>query len=78
MMYVNVESLKKPEVKEFVDFMLTNGAKYVKEVKYVPLAQSAYDLAKLHVKNNKIGTVFGGAPKVGLKVEELLKMEASQ
>ena len=78
MIYINVESLKKPEVKAFVDFFLTNGSKFVKEVKYVPLAPSAYDLAKLHVKNNKIGTVFGGAPKVGLKVEELLKMEATQ
>ena len=78
MIYVNVESLKKPEVKEFVDFFLTNGAQYVKEVKYVPLAPSAYALAKEHVKNQKIGTVFGGEPKVGLKVEELLKMEAKQ
>lgn len=78
MIYVNVESLKKPEVREFVDFFLTNGAKYVKEVKYVPLAPSAYALAKEHVKNQKIGTVFGGEPKVGLKVEDLLKMEAKQ
>lgn len=78
MIYVNVESLKKPDVREFVDFVLTNGAKYVKEVKYVPLAASAYALAKEHVKNQKIGTVFGGVPKVGLKVEELLKMEAKQ
>lgn len=78
MMYVNVESLKKPEVKEFVDFFLTNGAQYVKEVKYVPLAPVAYTLAKEHVKNQKIGTVFGGTPKVGLKVEDLLKMEAKQ
>ena len=78
MIYVNVESLKKPEVKAFVDFFLTNGAKFVKEVKYVPLAPSAYTLAKEHVKNQKIGTVFGGEPKVGLKVEDLLKMEATQ
>ena len=78
MIYVNVESLKKPEVRAFVDFFLTNGSKFVKEVKYVPLAPSAYDLAKLHVKNQKTGTVFGGEPKVGLKVEDLLKMEAKE
>lgn len=78
MIYVNVESLKKPEVKSFVDFFLNNAPKLIKEVKYVPLAPSAYDIAKEHVKNVKIGTVFGGSPKVGLKVEDLLKMEAKE
>ncbi len=76
--YVNADSLKKPEVKDFVEFYLSNSAKLSKEVKYVPLAASAYVLAKDHVKNLKLGTVFGGEPKVGLKVEELLKMEAKQ
>ena len=76
MVYVNVESLKKPEVKEFVEFMLTHAAELTKEVNYVPLAPVAYTLAKNHVKNLKVGTVFGGTPKVGLKVEDMLKMEA--
>lgn len=76
--YVNVDSLKKAEVKEFVEFYLSNAADLVKEVKYVPLAPSAYQMAKEHVKNLKIGTVFGGEAKVGLRVEDLLKMEAKQ
>ena len=76
--YVNVDSLKKPEVKEFVDFYLSNAQSLVKEVKYVPLAPAAYQMAKEHVKNGKLGTVFGGVSKVGLKVEDLLKMEAKQ
>ena len=29
-----------------------------------------------HFHNNKLGTVFGGAPQVGLKVEDLLAREA--
>ncbi len=35
--YVNAKSAEKPEVKEFVEFYLKNGAKLTKEVKYVPL-----------------------------------------
>lgn len=76
--YVNADSLKKPEVKDFVEFYLSNAAQMSKEVKYVPLSASAYTLAKEHVKNLKLGSVFGGEPKVGLRVEELLKMEAKQ
>src|SRR5690606_13297559 len=35
--YVNAKSLDKPEVKAFVDYYLTEGAKLAREVKYVPL-----------------------------------------
>jgi phosphate transport system substrate-binding protein len=76
--YVNADSAKKPEVKEFVEFYLSQGAQFVKEVKYVPLAAEAYQTALGHFRNNKLGTVFGGEAKVGLKVEDLLKMEAKQ
>ena len=40
--YVNTESLKRPEVKEFVAFYLENGRELVREVGYVPLEDSAY------------------------------------
>ncbi len=40
--YVSARSLAKPEVKEFVQYYLANGAKLAKEVKYVPLPASAY------------------------------------
>lgn len=76
--YVNVDSMKKAEVKDFVEFYLSNAAQMSKEVKYVPLAAAAYQTAKDHVKNGKLGTVFGGEAKVGLRVEDLLKMEAKQ
>ena len=74
--YVNAESARKPEVKEFVEFYLSQGAPLVKEVKYVPLADQAYEIALAHFRNSKLGTAFGGTPEVGLKVEELLAREA--
>lgn len=73
--YVNAASASKPDVKAFIEFMLTSGAQYVKEVKYVPLAPAAYSTALSHFRANKLGSVFGGVPSVGLKVEDLLKME---
>ncbi|MGQ0650885.1 MAG: protein sphX, partial [Betaproteobacteria bacterium] len=74
--YVNARSLGKPEVREFVQFYMANGAKLAKEVKYVPLPASAYKLAWEHVQKGKKGTVFGGVAEVGVTIEELLKREA--
>ena len=48
--YVNAKSLAKPEVKEFVEFYMKNGAKLVKEVKYVPLPAKAYEVNLEHLQ----------------------------
>lgn len=74
--YVNAKSADKPEVKEFVEFYLKDGAKLAKEVKYVPLPAKAYEVTAEHFKSKKRGTVFGGESEVGLKIEDLLKREA--
>jgi phosphate transport system substrate-binding protein len=74
--YVNAASLGKPEVKEFVDYYMSNGGKLAKEVKYVPLPDHAYKMALEHVHKGKKGTVFGGVPEVGVTIDELLKREA--
>jgi len=74
--YVNAKSLAKPEVKEFVEYYLKNGAKLAKEVKYVPLPDSAYKTALDHLHHGKKGTVFGGTAEAGVTIEELLKREA--
>jgi phosphate transport system substrate-binding protein len=74
--YVNAKSLGKPEVKEFVQYYMTHGATLAKEVKYVPLPDSAYQIAWEHVAKGKKGTVFGGIAEVGITIEELLRREA--
>ncbi|MBI4619497.1 MAG: PstS family phosphate ABC transporter substrate-binding protein [Desulfobacterales bacterium] len=73
--YVNKASLSKPEVKEFVNYYLKNADKLTKEVKYVPLPASAYKLAQERFFKMKTGSMFGGEEKVGMKIEELLKLE---
>jgi phosphate transport system substrate-binding protein len=74
--YVRDSSANRPEVREFVQFMLKQGSNLVSEVGYVPLPQNAYDLAWKHFESRKLGTVFGGHNQVGITIEQLLAMEA--
>jgi phosphate transport system substrate-binding protein len=74
--YVAEKSAQRPEVREFVDYYLTQGKPLIEEVGYVPLPARAYELASRHFREGKLGTGFGGVPEVGLKVEELLAREA--
>jgi phosphate transport system substrate-binding protein len=74
--YVSKASAQRPEVKEFVEFYLQKGAPLVEEVKYVPLAKTAYGKALANFRAGKAGTAFGGRNEVGLTVEELLAREA--
>jgi len=74
--YVKAKSLEKPEIKEFVEFYMKNGAKLTKEVKYVPLPASAYTGNIEHMNKKKLGTVFGGHNEIGITIEDLMKREA--
>lgn len=75
--YVNAESMKRAEVKDFVEFSIKNANTIVPQVKYVALPAKAYEMALSHVSKNKMGTVFKGHAGVGMTVEELLKKEKS-
>jgi len=74
--YVNAKSLEKPEVKEFIHFYMKHGSKLTQEVKYVQLPAKIYEVNSEHVNKMKLGTVFGGVPEVGVKIDELVKREA--
>ncbi|MBW4626529.1 MAG: PstS family phosphate ABC transporter substrate-binding protein [Brasilonema octagenarum HA4186-MV1] len=76
--YVNAKAAQRPEVKEFVNFYLNNGAKFASEVKYIPLPAQIYKVGVQHFQKPKLGTVFGGQEAVGLKIEELVQREAKQ
>jgi phosphate transport system substrate-binding protein len=71
--YVSRKSLDKPAVKEFVEFYLKNVKTLAAEVKYMPLTDTAYQMAMDRVSSMQTGTGFGGVPEVGLPVEEILK-----
>lgn len=75
--YINEASLKKVEVKEFAQFYLKQAATLVPSVQYVPLPAKAYQMVQEHLAKVKLGTVFQGHSEVGLKIEDLLKKEAT-
>ena len=74
--YVNAKAYERPEVKQFVEFYMKNGDKLVREVKYIPLPPKAYAHNLEHLEKKQLGTKFGGENKVGLTIEELMKLEA--
>ncbi|QDK46336.1 protein sphX [Bdellovibrio sp. ZAP7] len=75
--YVSQEAMKKPEVKQYVEFYLDKAAEMAKQVQYIPLPANAYKTAKEHLTKKKTGTVFGGEAKVGLTIEQILKLETT-
>ena len=74
--YVNAKSAERAEVKDFVDYYMKNGEKLTQEVKYVPLPAKAYAYNVDHFAKRAVGTKFGGENKVGLTIEDLMKLEA--
>ena len=54
---------------------MKKGPALVKEVKYFPLPKAVYALNLEHLDNNKTGTVFGGESKMGMKIEDVMKLE---
>ncbi len=73
--YVSEKAMARPEVKEFVEYYLANGAKLSREVGYVPLGKQHYDLALRNFRAKKLGTGFGGRAEVGVKLDDLLARE---
>ncbi|WAS05075.1 PstS family phosphate ABC transporter substrate-binding protein [Gloeomargaritales cyanobacterium VI4D9] len=73
--YVNSESLRRPEVREFVEFYQRQASKLVPPTGYIPLPSRAYAANLDSIRRGKTGTVFGGENKVGLTIDELMKLE---
>lgn len=74
--YVTETAAQRPEVRKFIEFYLTEGTKLAQEVGFVPLPAQASQAALEHFRSNRLGTVFGGVPEVGVTIESLLKREA--
>jgi phosphate transport system substrate-binding protein len=55
---------------------MKNADDLVREVNYVPLPAKAYAYNLDHIDKKQLGTKFGGENKVGLTIEELMKLEA--
>jgi phosphate transport system substrate-binding protein len=76
-MYVSKKGAEaKPEVREFVEFAMKNAVPLIKEVKYLPLPDRAYEQAMKKFQGGKTGSVFGGVPEVGISIDEVVSREA--
>jgi phosphate transport system substrate-binding protein len=56
--YVNEDSLRRPEMKKFVEFYLDHAAKTAQSTGYVALPSELYDLANKHFKERLTGTHY--------------------
>jgi phosphate transport system substrate-binding protein len=56
--YVNLASLKRPEVQQFVEFYLKHAADFAKQVNYVALPEPLYAEARDRMANRRVGTHF--------------------
>jgi phosphate transport system substrate-binding protein len=72
-MYVSRKAAERGEVKDYVEFFLTNGPALIKEVKYLPLPEGTYKSCRERFAKRQVGTAFGGTMEVGLPVEEILR-----
>lgn len=68
----------KPEVREFVEYYLKNGGMLARQVKYVELPANGYKLAQERFAKKKTGSMFVGQETVGVKVEDLLRLEGKK
>ena len=71
-MYVNKAKLQRPEVKAFVEFLLSTGPKLVGDVGYVSLSDAEQQLVRDRWTSARPGSMYVGAP-AGATLEQLLK-----
>jgi phosphate transport system substrate-binding protein len=74
--YVSEVAARRPEVRRFIEFYMTEGPALAAEVGFVPLPEHASQLALKHFHDGRVGSVFGGVPEVGVTIEELLERKA--
>ena len=74
--YVTLEAAQQPAIADFIHFYLTEGAALVKEVGYVPLSDTTYDLAWERFNKKLTGSLLVGQDNVGVDLEKLLNQNA--
>jgi len=71
-LYLNADALELTPVRMFMDFYVTGGAGFAKQVGYVPLPEEAYAELDKRITERRIGTAFGGHQSVGETISEIL------
>lgn len=75
--YASKKEADRPEITAFVNSYLTDGRALVREVGYVPLSDTVYELGLKRFEKRTVGSVFGGkGSQVGVTLESLLAAES--
>lgn len=75
--YVRNESLERPEVQDFVRFILEQAGPLVTEVGYVALPEQIYGLLEERVAARRTGSLFSHGSQVGVSLESLMAQEGA-
>ncbi|MGD9814313.1 MAG: PstS family phosphate ABC transporter substrate-binding protein [Hyphomonadaceae bacterium] len=70
--YVNAAALRRPQVQQFVQYFINNGARLSAQVGYIPLPANAYQTYLQRAQRRTQGTAFGGRQAIGITIEELM------
>lgn len=74
-LYINKESYKRPEVKAFLDFFLSNAPRIVEhpKVNYVALPDQMYELDRQRLQEGKTGSAMAASTGHSLDLEEIYR-----
>jgi phosphate transport system substrate-binding protein len=70
--YVNAAALRRPQVQQFVQYYITNGARLAQQVGYIPLPASAYQTYIQRAQRRTQGTAFGGRQAIGVTIADVI------
>ena len=73
--YVNSQEVRRPEVREFVGFYLSeSNSILVRDVGYVAFPREVYDLVQRRFEGGVTGSMFGGeGSRIGVSITDLLE-----
>lgn len=74
-LYVNVQSLARPEAAAFAEFYATHAARLAQSARYVPLTERTYRTGQERLRSRLAGSIWNGTVPVGLRIEELRQGE---
>jgi phosphate transport system substrate-binding protein len=76
--YVKKDAMSRPEVKAFVEYQMNStNKKLVTEAGYVPLPDEIYASSNARLGKGVVGSIFKGKKAIGVKLADLMKMEAT-
>lgn len=73
--YLSARALERADVREFAEMLVSDGARFAREARYIPLPADAYPALGRILREGRTGTVFGGAAPIGISITELLRRE---